>query len=171
MITTFDQLPLIRKQHHAQQVVFMGGCFDIVHEGHITGLQYCRDMGDILVVGVSSDERVRQRKGPERPIRHELARLSVVAALRMVDYAFVMPMPEEDTPTIQVIKSLRPDIFADHEENLARWTDAADEIAALGTQLRFNEAPRLSSTTSIINRIKSLSITCSQSHPPSTRES
>lgn len=156
MQVLLEELPTIRQRHKNEKIVFMGGCFDLVHEGHVTGLQYCRDMGDILVVGVSSDERVRQRKGPTRPIRNEAARLAVVAALRPVDYALIMPMPDVDTPTIQVIKLLLPDIFADHRENVERWSNASNEIGALGTELRFNDAPRLSSTTAIIRRIRQL---------------
>ena len=75
MIVDYEILPEIREKLWDRTIVFAGGCFDLVHEGHVTGMQYCKSKGNLLVVGVSSDERVRQRKGPNRPIRTELGRI------------------------------------------------------------------------------------------------
>jgi D-beta-D-heptose 7-phosphate kinase/D-beta-D-heptose 1-phosphate adenosyltransferase len=155
MIATFDRLAEIREKHNQERIVFAGGCFDLVHEGHVVGMRFCKAMGDVLVVGVSSDERVRQRKGPGRPVRSELARLAV----KPVDYAFIMPMPitDGDTPTIQVIRALRPDVFADHEENRSRWAGPGEQlINELGTELRFNTTDRRDSTTQIVARVAAL---------------
>lgn len=158
MIINFEDLPDVRKEHAQERIGFAGGCFDLVHEGHIFGMERCKELIGplgILVVGVSSDERVRQRKGPGRPFREQLGRIIVVNALRPVDYTFIMPMPEEggDTPTIQVIKALRPDVFADHEENRERWTPVIPLLNSLGTELKFNDAMRYDSTTDIARRV------------------
>lgn len=154
MIVNFEDLADVREKHASETIVFMGGCFDIVHEGHAFGMSHCKSMADLLVVGVSRDERVRQRKGPSRPIRSEAGRLMLVDALKPVDYSFLMPMPEEDSPTLQVIKQLKPDIFMDHKENWERWTDAISHIEGLGTQVIFNDSPVLDSTTRIIQRFR-----------------
>ena len=153
MIVDFDELPAVRERHQAERVVLAGGCFDIVHEGHVLGMEYCKAQGDILVVGVSSDERIKQRKGEDRPIRHELGRIAVVNALRSVDYTFIMPMPSEQTPTVQAILALRPDYFMDHRENEERWEPSRQYIESLGTRLLFNDSPRLTSSTDIIQTI------------------
>lgn len=153
MIVSFENLSNIREENASKSIVFMGGCFDIMHEGHITGMNYCKSMGDLLVIGVSPDERVKQRKGPSRPIRSEMGRLILVDAIRPVDYSFLMPMPQEESPTLQVISHLRPDIFVDQKTNWSRWTDALSQIRGLGTQVIFNESPVLDSTTQIIQRV------------------
>lgn len=153
MIVNFEDLADIREKHSSEVILFMGGCFDIVHEGHVLGMSYGKSMADILVVGVSGDERVRQRKGPTRPIRSETGRLMLVDALKPVDYTFKMPMPQEDSPTLQVIKHLKPNIFMDHEANWGRWMEVVSYIEELGTRVVFNDSPVLDSTTRIIQRI------------------
>lgn len=87
-------------------VVFTNGCFDILHVGHVRYLQQARSMGDVLVVGVNTDESVRRLKGPERPINSENDRSEVLAALACVDYVALFG---EDTP-IELIRAIRPDI-------------------------------------------------------------
>ena len=153
MIVSFENLPEIRKEHKGKAIVLAGGVFDLVHEGHVAGMQYCKSMGEILVVGVSTDERVKQRKGRQRPIRNERSRLIVVDALKPVDYSFLMPMPNDDTPTIQAIKMLQPNMFADHVENRHRWEASRDQLGELGVELVYNVTNRLDSTTDIISRI------------------
>lgn len=153
MITTYPDLPKIRSRHADERIVFTGGVFDIVHEGHVAGLAYRKSLGDVLVAGIVSDERVRQRKGEHRPIRGEVGRLAVVSAFRAVDYAFIMPMPtEEESPTIQVIKALCPDVFADYQGAISRWEESRELIASLGAQLVYDEGPKLDSTTDILGR-------------------
>jgi D-beta-D-heptose 7-phosphate kinase/D-beta-D-heptose 1-phosphate adenosyltransferase len=158
MIVNFEDLPSIRTNHQDERIVLAGGCFDIVHEGHVLGMEYCKSNGDILVVGISSDERVRQRKGEGRPYRHQAGRIAVVNALKPVDYTFIMPMPTEQTPTIQAIIMLRPNVFMDHIENYDRWEPSRQQIETLGTELIFNTTPRLDSTTEIISRIQTVEI-------------
>lgn len=153
MIVNFEDLPDVRQKHSSETIVFMGGCFDIVHEGHAEGVSLCKSAADVLVVGVACDERVRQRKGPTRPIRSETGRLMLVDALKPVDYSFLMPMPQDDSPTLQVIKALEPDVFMDHRANWERWTDALSRIEGLGTQVVFSDSPKLDSTTHIIQRV------------------
>ena len=77
------------------RVVFTNGVFDLLHPGHIDVLLGARRAGDLLVVGVNSDDSVRRLKGPERPVRAEAERAYVLAALAMVDVVVVF---SEDTP-------------------------------------------------------------------------
>lgn len=87
-------------------VVFTNGCFDILHVGHIRYLQAARTMGDVLVVGVNTDESVRRLKGPGRPINTARDRAEVLAALECVDYVTLFG---EDTP-VELIRAIRPDV-------------------------------------------------------------
>lgn len=92
---------------HTRKVVFTNGCFDVLHYGHICYLLEARKLGDVLVVGLNSDESVRRLKGPTRPVNGEKERAFVLAALACVDYVVVF---EEDTPE-ELIKIVRPDVL------------------------------------------------------------
>lgn len=98
---------LTRLRSEGKRVVFTNGCFDLLHLGHVTYLEEARRFGDVLVVGVNTDESVRRIKGPGRPVVPLRQRMAVLAALEAVDY--VVPF-EEDTP-YDLIKSLRPHVL------------------------------------------------------------
>ena len=89
-------------------LVATGGCFDLLHAGHVHMLRSARALGDALVVLLNSDESVRRLKGPERPIQSQHDRAALLAALDCVDAVVVF---EEDTP-VQALERLRPDVFA-----------------------------------------------------------
>ncbi|MPS72099.1 MAG: D-glycero-beta-D-manno-heptose-7-phosphate kinase [Chryseobacterium sp.] len=90
-----------------KKIVFTNGCFDIIHKGHIKYLQEARKKGDILVVGLNSDNSVKRLKGPERPIKNQEERALIMSALEMVDYVSVF---DEDTP-IGLIQKVAPDVL------------------------------------------------------------
>ncbi len=145
-----DMLPAIRAKHADQRVVLTSGVFDILHSGHSDLLATARDQGDLLVVGVNSDNSVRQLKGQERPIVNEQRRAQMIASMGMVDYVFLF----EETDLTPYLELLKPDIYATSTKSM--FPDKPEFIAAqsLGTsiyisQLRGDE----DSTTSIVNRV------------------
>lgn len=88
-------------------LVFTNGVFDILHVGHVTYLQQAKELGDILVVGVNSDQSARKLgKGSDRPIHNLKDRTTMLMALRSVNFVLAF---EEDTP-VEIIKLLQPDI-------------------------------------------------------------
>jgi rfaE bifunctional protein nucleotidyltransferase chain/domain len=89
------------------KVVFTNGCFDILHIGHLRYLEEAKKLGDILVVGVNSDNSVKRLKGEKRPINKLNERMEMLAGLKPVDYVTYF---EEDTP-YNLIKLLVPDIL------------------------------------------------------------
>lgn len=93
-------------KNDGKKIVFTNGCFDLLHVGHVRYLYEARNLGDILVVGLNSDESVSAIK-PGRPITPESQRAEVLASLEMIDYIVVF---DEDTP-YELIKELRPDIL------------------------------------------------------------
>ena len=88
-------------------VVATGGCFDLLHAGHVSLLQTARSLGDCLIVCLNSDDSVRRLKGSGRPLNHAADRIAVLAALDCVDAIAVFG---EDTPC-EVLDQLRPDIW------------------------------------------------------------
>jgi D-beta-D-heptose 7-phosphate kinase / D-beta-D-heptose 1-phosphate adenosyltransferase len=89
-------------------VVATGGCFDLLHAGHVSVLRAARSLGDCLIVALNSDASMRRLKGPDRPLVEEADRAAVLAALDAVDAVVVF---DEDTPE-DVLERLRPDVFA-----------------------------------------------------------
>lgn len=90
-----------------KKIVFTNGCFDILHFGHVAYLEKAKAAGDILIVGLNSDESVKKIKGPNRPIQNQKARAGILAALESVDYIVLFDGP---TP-IKLIQAIKPDIL------------------------------------------------------------
>lgn len=92
---------------HGQNMVFTNGCFELLHVGHIRYLQAARALGDVLVVGLNSDESVRIIKGPPRPLVPEMERAELLAALACVDYVVIFSEPTAES----IVAVLQPDVY------------------------------------------------------------
>ncbi len=89
------------------RVVFTNGCFDLLHRGHVECLQQAASLGDVLVVGVNSDDSVRRLKGPGRPVVPADDRAAIVASLGCVEYVTIF---DEDTPA-ELLAAVQPDLY------------------------------------------------------------
>ncbi len=89
------------------KVVFTNGCFDILHVGHVSLLNYCRSLGHKVIVGLNSDSSVKRLKGKDRPINCQDDRKFIIESLSSVDEVVIF---DSDTP-IDLIKSIKPDII------------------------------------------------------------
>jgi rfaE bifunctional protein nucleotidyltransferase chain/domain len=98
---------LKKGREEGQKIIFTNGCFDILHRGHIEYLSSARDLGDIFVIGLNSDESVRHLKGESRPAVDEESRALTLASFEFVDYVVVF---SEDTPA-DLIRVIRPDFW------------------------------------------------------------
>ena len=119
---------LARLKAVGKRVVFTNGCFDILHQGHVTYLEAARCQGDCLVVGLNSDASIRAIKGPERPMNRELSRGRVLAALGCVDYVVVFG---EETP-LALITAIMPDILVKGADWPLEKIVGATEVMATG---------------------------------------
>jgi len=108
-IITFEKLVnrLDKVRQAGGKVVFTNGCFDILHVGHVRYLTAARSEGDLLVVGLNSDESVRRIKGNKRPIVGQDHRSEVLAHLVCVDYVVLFEEPDP----LKLIKTLKPDVL------------------------------------------------------------
>ena len=128
-----------------QKIVFTNGCFDILHAGHVSVLEFSRSKGDVLVVGLNSDDSVRRLKGPTRPVNSQADRALVLAGLESVSAVSIF---EEDTP-YELIKLVRPDV-------LVKGGDyKTDEIVGQKKKKKVVRFPLLKgrSTTNIIKKV------------------
>jgi D-beta-D-heptose 7-phosphate kinase / D-beta-D-heptose 1-phosphate adenosyltransferase len=109
-------------------VVATGGCFDLLHPGHVHTLQAARALGDCLVVCLNSDASVARLKGPGRPVVGEADRAAVLAALGCVDAVAVF---DQDTP-VELLRRLRPDVWVKGGDYAATELPEAKVLASWG---------------------------------------
>ncbi|MEO6907362.1 MAG: D-glycero-beta-D-manno-heptose 1-phosphate adenylyltransferase [Abditibacteriaceae bacterium] len=109
-------------------LVFTNGCFDLLHVGHVDLLERAKALGDVLIVGLNSDESVRRLKGDSRPINNVQARAKVLLALRAVDAVVVF---EEDTP-IEILEIVRPNIHVKGGDYVADNLPEAETVRRYG---------------------------------------
>lgn len=92
-----------------KNTVLVGGCFDILHFGHIYFLKKAKKLGDILVIALESDENTRKLKGPKRPIHTQKQRAEMLKSLSFVDKVILLP-PSPDY--LSLVKKVKPDVIA-----------------------------------------------------------
>lgn len=137
-------------QQQGGTVVFTNGCFDILHAGHTTYLNRAKSLGEVLVVGVNSDDSVRRLKGPSRPVNTQDDRAVVLSALRSVDYVCVF---HEDTP-LELITAIQPDVLVKGGDYSIDTIVGADVVLGRGGKVLSLPFVEGKSTTSVIERMK-----------------
>lgn len=112
ILTIKEAIQVSKELRARKKIVLAGGCFDILHIGHVVFLEEAKGAGDVLFVLLESDEAVAQRKGKNRPINLQEDRAKVLASLRMVDYVIVIPYFATDREYDELVARLRPAIIA-----------------------------------------------------------
>lgn len=107
------KLENLAQQLHSQKahIVLAGGCFDVLHEGHLAFLQKSKEQGDILILLLEADARIKQLKGENRPVNTQLQRAKVLAKLPTVDYIFLLPGEMTNGKYDELILLLKPAII------------------------------------------------------------
>lgn len=144
-----DELKIIREQNKEKKIVFTNGCFDLLHIGHIRYLKEAAELGDLLIVGLNSDDSVRRLKGSERPINCQEERLEVLAALEFVDYVVIF---EEDTP-LQAIKKCQPDVLVKGGDYQLENIVGKEVVEKMGGSVKILPFIEGKSTTKLIQKI------------------
>ncbi len=137
------------KLNHGR-IVFTNGCFDILHPGHVDYLERARGLGELLVVGLNSDDSIRRIKGGGRPVNPVRDRARVLAGLACVDFILIF---EEDTP-YELIKIVRPHILVKGGDWTVDTIVGRNIVEELGGQVFSLELNPGYSTTNIISRIR-----------------
>lgn len=122
-----SQIESFKQNNAGRKVIFTNGCFDVLHQGHRKLLQEARELGDLLVVGLNSDNSIKRLKGETRPINTVDQRVDALAALPSVDAVIVF---EEDTP-YELLQELQPQILVkggDYEPKNVVGADLVDEV-------------------------------------------
>ncbi len=149
------ELPELKRQlsiwHFFQKkIVFTNGCFDLIHPGHIDYLFQAKKLGDKLLIGLNTDESVRQIKGEHRPITDQYSRSLILASLRFVDGVILF---NEATP-YNLINEIKPDILVKGSDYKADEIVGSDIVKENGGRIVTIDFLEGYSTSSIIEKIK-----------------
>jgi D-glycero-beta-D-manno-heptose 1-phosphate adenylyltransferase len=133
------------------RVVFANGCFDILHVGHVRYLEGAKALGDLLVVGVNSDEQVREQKGVGRPLVPERERAEIIASIRAVDFVTIFPEPTVEA----LLLSLKPDIHAKGTDYTEDSVPERDVVRSFGGRVAIVGDPKDHSSTEMVRKVTS----------------
>jgi len=151
IVTREALAPLLEKARRSgKRIVFANGCFDVLHAGHVRYLEAARNEGEVLVVAVNADSGARRLKGAGRPVLDEMARASLVAALRAVDY--VVMFPEANVEAL--LATLRPDVHAKGTDYTADTVPERATAERLGIRVAIVGDPKDHSTTELLQSVR-----------------
>jgi len=155
-IIIWDAVPgwreTLRQQH--RKLVVTNGCFDLLHPGHVTYLECARNLGDVLLIGLNSDEAVRQLKGPNRPVNSETDRAIVLAALESVSAVCIF----QEKRATRFLSHVRPDIYVKGGDYTLETMEQEERRVVEETGGRIQMLPFVpgKSTTAILEKIARL---------------
>ncbi|MFN4033749.1 MAG: D-glycero-beta-D-manno-heptose 1-phosphate adenylyltransferase [Fimbriimonadales bacterium] len=132
------------------KVVLTNGCFDLLHVGHLRYLQAARQLGDVLVVGVNSDESVRQLKGNARPIVPEAERAELIGGLECVDYVTIFSEPT----AVELVNLVQPTYYAKGGDYTEQDLPESEAVIAHGGFVVILPFQPEQSTSAILARIQ-----------------
>lgn len=130
-----------------KKIVLVGGCFDILHVGHLTFLKKAKQEGDYLFVLLENDESIKKRKGHGRPVQKQPHRCEILSHLEMVDFILPLEDVETDSEYDELIFQLKPDIIAITKGDPAR-THKDRQAKKIGAEV-----------VEVLNRIENISTT------------
>lgn len=135
-----------------KRIVFTNGCFDILHSGHVSYLNRAKHLGDVLIVGVNTDESIRRLKGEKRPINPLRDRLEVLSGLSAVNHVIAFGSESDDTP-IGLIRIVRPNVFVKGGDYSRDKLPEAETVEQYGGEIVFLSLVPDHSTSNIIRQI------------------
>jgi cytidyltransferase-like protein len=158
MNTLNNDLTLIKNSIPSSKTfTLVGGCFDLIHVGHLHLLEQASLIGDLLVVAVLSDSYIKKYKNSLHPIINQEQRLKMIASIRFVDFAFISDLSPS---SIDVLSILKPNtvVFGEETADSAKLKTRLDNIALVSPGTKVNYLPRYEnekiSTSLIIDRIR-----------------
>ncbi len=147
--TLIERLKTARRK--GASLVLANGCFDVLHVGHVRYLEAAKDLGDLLIVGVNSDQQARKLKGEGRPLLAQDQRAEIVAALEAVDFVTIF-----DEPTVtELLLALKPDIHAKGTDYTEETVPERDVVRSFGGRVAIVGDPKEHSSTEMIEKVSS----------------
>ena len=151
IFNSIEELNQVLKRSSGKKIVFTNGVFDLIHNGHIELLQFARNQGDLLIVGINDDESVRRLKGSSRPIFPLSERLEILDVIEYVDY--LIPFTE-DTPYNLIEGLYKIDILVKGGDYRVNEVVGRERVERDGGQVVIFQFKSDISATSIFESIK-----------------
>ncbi len=155
ILLDFSTIPSIVQQFRkkGKKIILTQGSFDLVHIGHGRYLEKAKSYGDVLVVGIDSDEKIKKRKGSDRPVVPEEERAEMLTYFRSVDFVVIKPLIEKKFELVRLVK---PDVLVLTEETYAKYSP--EQLAELKTLCKKIEVMKAQATTSTSAKIRLVQI-------------
>jgi D-glycero-beta-D-manno-heptose 1-phosphate adenylyltransferase len=131
------------------RIVLANGCFDTLHAGHVRYLEGARALGDMLVVGINSDEQVARLKGAGRPVLPERERAELVASLQAVDLVTIFAEPT----VTELLLAIKPDVHAKGTDYTEETVPERDVVRSYGGRVAIVGDPKDHSTSEILKKV------------------
>ena len=143
-----DYVASIRKAN--KKIVFSNGCFDLLHKGHRDLIKQSFSFGDILILGLNSDESVKRLKGEDRPMQNEIERKNALLNTGYVNEVYIF---DDDTP-LELINLIKPDILVKGGDYTPNEIVGFEEVISSGGEIKIVQLTPGFSTTSTIENMR-----------------
>ena len=153
LINKNDAAQFCENLRRDNKIVFTNGCFDIIHAGHVRYLTAAKNFGDVLIVGLNSDNSVRKLKGASRPVNNQADRAEVLLALKPVDYVIIF----DELTAENLIAKVKPDIYVKGGDYTLDTLPEAKIVQSYGGRVEFVKLVAGKSTSNIIKKIEATS--------------
>lgn len=141
-------------KQRGKAIVLAGGCFDILHSGHIVFLKAAKKSGDVLILLLESDESIKKRKGKERPLNSQKKRVTALSSLETVDYILPLKGVTKNEEYDRLMIQIKPDIVAMTKGDL-NIPQRVKQCEMVGAKLKLvTEKIEGLSTTALVNQIR-----------------
>ena len=147
-----DLITIVETERRSgKRIVLANGCFDVLHVGHVRYLEAARALGDLLIVGVNSDEQARRLKGEGRPLMPQDERAEIISAIEAVDLVTIF-----SEPTVQeLLLALKPDIHAKGTDYTEDSVPERDVVRSFGGRVAIVGDPKDHSSTEMVEKVSS----------------
>jgi rfaE bifunctional protein nucleotidyltransferase chain/domain len=130
-------------------IVLANGCFDVLHVGHVRYLEAAKALGDLLVVGINSDEQTQRLKGEGRPLISQTQRAEIISAIQAVDFVTIFEEPTVE----QLLLALKPDIHAKGTDYTVDSVPERDVVRSFGGRVAIVGDPKDHSSSEMIEKL------------------
>lgn len=132
-----------------KRIVFANGCFDVLHVGHVRYLEAAKALGDLLIVGINSDEQTRRLKGAGRPLMPQGQRAEIISSIEAVDFVTIFEEPTVE----QLLLALKPDIHAKGTDYTEDSVPERDVVRSFGGRVAIVGDPKDHSSSQMIEKL------------------
>ena len=137
------------ERSEGKRIVFANGCFDVLHVGHVRYLEAAKALGDLLIVGINSDEQTRRLKGAGRPLLPQEQRAEIISSIEAVDFVTIFEEPTVE----QLLLALKPDIHAKGTDYTEDSVPERDVVRSFGGRVVIVGDPKDHSSSQIIEEL------------------